>query len=234
MIAGILPTRDYNDKAHVFERLTKLTDKVIVLDDNSALRPFPFADQCDIYLNMKRKGPWNCSGNRLLLMQMAYQLGCHWVLRLDDDMVLGRQLQTRNGIDDFITSMVRQGHDEASFECRELWDNVGQYRVDGLWGNKRSILLQRNWLFNKEITLPDLSRRLHSRCTPANTPVIPWNVTNHVYHLGSLTARQRQARVNKYRREDPNHEFQANYSYLTDGTGAKFLPTPELDLPYLI
>jgi hypothetical protein len=234
-IAGLLQTRNYSDDCSVFNSLKQLSDITIVLDHNSDL-PFKYRDRCDEYLVLRNRALWHDLANRTTLLYRALVHGCNWIVSMDDDIVFSHNFQTRNDAVRVIAEMEKQGKDTCLFTLRDLWDSSSHYRVDGVWGRKSLMALRKNWFYYENITLPDPQvDRLHR-------PVYPTNLRSRgtytvkfgdymAYHTGCLTRTQRLHRVDKYKREDPEHP--RAYSYMLDTAGIMLEEVPASDRPVL-
>ena len=99
---------------------------------------------------------------------------------------------------------------------RELWDSPDRYRADGMWSDKTKAVLFR--------LRPDHGfdlRLLHSYKAPLQAR--PFRSADLiVYHLGMLSAEDREARRARYEERDPDGRWQEiGYAHLTDETGLK-------------
>ncbi|MBN2492656.1 MAG: hypothetical protein JXQ29_17550 [Planctomycetes bacterium] len=232
-IAGILQTRDYTDACAAFDSLAALCDVTLVLDDNSAT-PFPFRDRCSEYVALRNRAGWNASANLTLLFYRACVHACDWIVTLEDDLLLSHQAQDRQTVADRIARAERRKLDIVFFRWRDLWDTEERYRTDGVFACKTFPFLRRNWFFDHAVSVVPPAHRLHASVYPENR--IPrWEIDGEgvVYHAGCLTRELRQARVDKYRREDPDHRFQADYAYILDETGLETRAVPGEDLEIL-
>lgn len=212
-LAGIMATRNYSRVSGAFPVLAAMTDITIVLDDGSD-QPFYYREQATEYIYLKRSGPWNQGANLTMLLYRAFVHGCDWVFLLDDDLLPSRVLYEN------VRSLIDPNMDLVYVGCRELWGDAEHYRVDGLWGRKETPVLIRNWFFDEGIAVP-APVRLHKFPLPTHRER-RWTTAPPaflVYHLAMIRPEDREARIAKYRREDPNHEFQGNYSYLADENG---------------
>lgn len=228
-IAAIMQTRNYDDGCSAFATMAELGDVTLVLDDRSSA-PFPFRDRCTEYLSHQHPGPWNATASLTMLFYRAFVLGCEWVVMLDDDVIPGAGIASRSDVHRVIDRMEKDGLDACYAELRDLWDADDQYRTDGRWGQKTFALVRRNWFFLDDITLRDPAARLHTPVFPANRGAkLVVDRSLAVYHTGVMTDAARRARVDKYAREDPSREFQADYAYMLDVTGLTLAPVPPQD-----
>ncbi|MBV9080326.1 MAG: hypothetical protein JO102_04315, partial [Elusimicrobia bacterium] len=213
-IAGVMQTRNYRDDLSSFETLAGLSDVTIVLDDNST-EPFVHAAACTEYLSLRGSSPWSHQANLNLLLYRAFVHGCEWVVTLDDDMLTSHGFQDKAAVHAVIDRMEAESLDLCRFRVRDLWESSERYRSDGVWGQKTTPVIRRNWFFWDGISFRDPALRLEVPAFPENLRV-RWSVdpTHVVYHAGNLTDERRRARVEKYRREDPENAFQSDYSYI--------------------
>jgi hypothetical protein len=229
-VAGLMAVRDYDDELDAFAALARLSDVTIVLDDNSR-EPFPHRARCDHYLRLENHAPWNDQANRTLLMYQAFAHGCDWVVSIDHDLAFSHGFRTRDDVARLIAEMAAKGQEVCRFPVRELWESWDHWRADGVWGRKSIAVVRRNWFAYPAITLKNPARRLHTAAHPANLRQRLRMETRHVaYHAGCRTRAAREARVAKYAREDPAHEFQADYAYMLDDRGLELRPVPPEDV----
>lgn len=229
-IAGLMTVKDYKEDCLAFQSLRSLTDLTIVLDDNSNL-PFPYRNICDEYLTLRHNIKWHDVGNRTLLMHRAFIHGCDWVVWSDDDILFSHNFQNRKDVERAIAVLETANKDTGRFILHDLWDSIRQYRKDGIWANKTFVVLRKNWFQCGAVRLPSPCIRLH-------TPVYPINRTEQVlvlqdyiaYHTGCLTVADREERVQKYAKEDPNMQFQEDYSYMLRTEQLELANVPEVDL----
>jgi hypothetical protein len=94
-------------------------------------------------------------------------------------------------------------------------------RVDGVWGEKRKACL-----FKSDRGHRFDDRRLHSIWAPWPPLDGEYRTADlRIYHLRMIRAEDRHARAERYRRLDPNNEWQAiGYDYLVDEEGIELQP----------
>ena len=232
-IAGILSVKDYSDACSAFDSLQALSDVTIVLDDNSST-PFPYRDRCDEYLTLSTRSLWNDVANKTLLMQRAFVHGCDWLVCMDDDIVFSHGFQTKADALLLIEEMQGRRADVAIFPLRDLWESPDAFRADGIWARKTFNVVRRNWLSYRSITMRDPGRRLHGTLFPVNMRPRKLMIDRHTaYHTGCLTREARVRRVARYRVEDPENAFQADYSYMLSDDGLRVEQVPSDDLAVL-
>ena len=228
-IAGLMAVRDYTEEVGAFDALKRLTDFTIVLDDNSAT-PFPHRARCDEFLRLENHEPWNDQANRTLLMYRAFAHGCDWTVSMDHDLAFSHGFRTRDDVADLIGELERDDKESCRFPLRDLWESWDHWRADGIWGRKSIGVLRRNWFAYPAITFKDPRHRFHIAPYPANLAQRMRLETRHVaYHSGARTLAHRRARVAKYAREDPRHEFQGDYAYMLDDAAIELRPVPPED-----
>lgn len=212
-IAGVMQTNKPEGlhETGALEYLRRNCDTVVVLHHS----PVPVPFKCDQLISTT--GQWNCTANNYTLMWWAKVHSCDWVVRLDDDMIAPKL-----DFKELAATCDRMRDDFVSVAMYDLW-GPKHARVDGVWGQKRWPILNRNWV---DIRPPDPDKRLHFGAMGR-----PLNVSRGcVYHTGCSTPEKRAARVDKYRKEDPKNEFQADYSYMTNETGLVLVPVDSIDL----
>ena len=225
-----MPVKNYDNNGHlgVFHMLEAMSDWTCVLDDNSR-RPFQHADDADEYLSLRRGTLFNDVGNRTMLMYRAYLAGYQWALVMDCDMLPSRALF------DWIRYLDLSAYSNADLHVplRDLWNYGDRYRTDGPWANKKWNLLQSNPFFYLDYHIRSRELRLHAPISYNKAIMADCPPGCCIYHFGSLTPELRNARVELYRREDSKNEFQADYTYLADETGAVVADVPAEDVAFI-
>lgn len=231
-IAGILQTKNYDDSLKVIQTLRNLSDVVIVLDDNSShpitTQAFP---QIDVLLTRTNRGLFNCQSNHTLMMYLAWENKCDWVVRMDDDFILSASIRKRESIEKIVVTATESRADIVRVTQRDLWNSFSTYRTDGIWGLKTITLAQRVWFGDKNISMRDPNiYRLHAPCFPDTPePKVLFYPHHVVYHAGCLTREDRERRVENYKVWDRDHNFQEDYSYMLDERGLTVSSVPEED-----
>ncbi len=159
--------------------------------------------------------------NHRALTEAAWGHGADWLLGLDADERLERDFRAR--AEQEIDRAEAAGHDALWVWFRELWGAPDRVRTDGLWGGKRKACLYRSdpaHVFD--------ARRVHAHWASLATPVEQYPQGDLLlYHLRMIDAADRAARVARYDRIDPEHEWQAiGYDYLLDEQGIVLEPLP--------
>lgn len=155
------------------------------------------------------------SRNRALLLREALAEGATSVLCLDADERLPKP-----------TLALLREYDAAQQSMgvivRDCWNSLDQYRVDPPWNSKtKPILFPADKVASWNMQPPIIG--LHQPWVPVHH----YNLAGELFHLGSLTPELRAERVRRHEAADPNHRFQANYTYLNDETGLMLESVPE-------
>ena len=203
-------------------------DGIIALDDGSVDGSGAIVGAHPSVLEVIRIAPrqphrWHELRNRRLLVDAAGRHGAEWVIALDADERLERGFRER--MEQIIAAAGPGGPQAYAITFREMWDAPDQYRMDGVWGRKRSARLFR--------LRPDHdfgSRALHGHWAPENSrgPDGAFVLADLlVYHLRMIAAADRERRMRRYLALDPDRRWQAQgYEYLVDTTGLVVEPLP--------
>ena len=203
-----------------FENVVSQVDGIVALDDRSVdgSREFVAAQPGVVDLLTAPEGTeleWNDAGNHRVLVEAAWSHGPDWLIAVDADERLERRFRER--ADETIAWAEREGHSAFWVKVRELWDRPDAYRVDGVWGAKRSARLfkaRTDHLFE--------DRLFHGQWAPLNDyPANDFPTADLViYHLRMMRAADRRARQAKYERLDPDNTWQEiGYAYMTQEEG---------------
>ena len=197
-----------------FERLKKLTDKTVVLLENTEI---DIDADYIITLKSKEELKWNDMMNRLFSVIAAANLKADWILTLDSDEDIDYRIKNKEDLKKIIFKAEESDTNIISFALRELWEKRDEYRSDGKWGRKRRPRLIKN-LFKKNNLLikPSLHKRLHDTPNYYNVKLKTYNSIYEIYHYGCFTKELREKRVEKYRKQDPSCLFQNDYNYMID------------------
>lgn len=206
-----------------FNNVLPQVDGVIGLDDASTDGSAEIFTAQPKVISLVRKGgtqphEWDEPENKRLLIQEGLtHVPNSWVLVLDADERLGRHF--RRQIQVAINLAERYGFTALSLRLGELWDNPNQYRVDGIWGRKRRVRLFK-LTPDYQLDTGAFHTSWHSAALDPKKDIAA--VNTYFYHLGMLTAEQRQQRREKYQRLDPTQRWQKiGYDYLTDIRGLR-------------
>lgn len=194
-------------------------DGIIALDDGSSDGTPELLAQHEAVIELIR-GPrdrpmWDEVGNHRSLVAAALRHGAEWILCVDADERLERDFRAR--AERVIARGRFLGHSAYAVRLRELWDDPGQYRVDGIWGRKmiaRFFRAREDHEFDTALIhggkAPQQARQRGSFPRADLT----------IYHLGMLRPEDREARRSRYERADPERRWQRiGYEYLTDPRG---------------
>ena len=153
---------------------------------------------------------------RRALIDAALAIDAKWILGIDPDERLESDCRGR------FRAMTRWSRKVAwTFDFRELHE-IDAYRVDGVWGRKRSPRL-----FPAKQFSSDETAKLHAHWFPIGAFSIKDSGLN-IYHLKMIAASRRRARSELYKHLDPTNKFQPiGYDYLCDDTGAQFESIPK-------
>jgi glycosyltransferase involved in cell wall biosynthesis len=212
----------------LLENLAPQVDGIIALDDGSTdggariMRDHPAVLEV-LRVGSRTPHDWDEVRNRRLLVDAAARHGARWIVAVDADERLERGFRLRAE-----ALIERAGPDAPGaywVTIRELWDGPAQYRVDGVWGRKRSARLFR--------CRPDHdfgSLVYHGHWAPENSrgPDGDFAAADLViYHRAMISPADREARKERHKRLDPDRRWQAmGYDYMTDETGLHLEPLP--------
>ena len=194
-------------------------DGIIALDDGSS----DGSAECltrdaaviELLQNPTDRPAWDEAGNHRALIAAAQRHTADWVVCVDADERLEQQFRTR--AERVIARGRLLGYSAYAVRLRELWDDPGQYRVDGIWGRKmvaRLFRLREDHEFDP--------RPLHGHKAPLQAlrrGRFP-RADLTIYHLAMLRPEDREARRRRYEAADPDRRWQRiGYEYLTDPRG---------------
>ena len=200
------------------KHLYKYVDKFVIFDDDSTDNSVEILKRYSKVVKIiseKQKGNhyWGERHNREVVLRTAFEVSSTknpYVLCVDPDERF--EIRFLKDLKNIIKNNYGSG---INIHFRELWDNIKQYRCDGIWNLKNKTLLfplQEKMTFNYE-----------------NEYHIPWhyrelndivNLDYNLYHLNMVKEKDRIKRKELYNKLDPNKKFQPiGYDYLTDETG---------------
>ena len=199
--------------------VTPQVDGIIALDDGSSDGTYELLSQHEAVSEVIRRPrdrvSWDEVGNHRALVAAALRHGADWVVAVDTDERLEHQFRKR--AERVIARGRLLGLSAYAVRLRELWDDPGQYRVDGIWGRKMIARLFRARADHEFDPSPihghkaPMQGRYKGRFPGADLTI---------YHLGMLSAEDRAARRRRYELADPESRWQRiGYEYLTDERG---------------
>jgi len=194
-------------------------DGIIALDDGSSdgstelLEGHPSV--IELLRRPRERPAWDEVGNHRSLVGAALRHGAGWILCVDVDERVEREFRAR--AERVIARGGLLGYSAYAVRMRELWDDPGQYRVDGIWGRKEVARL-----FRARADHEFDPKALHGSKAPMQGKRrgrFP-RADLTIYHLGMLRPEDRAARRLRYERADPDRRWQSiGYEYLTDARG---------------
>jgi len=214
----------------LLENLQHQVDGVIALDDQSTDGSAAFVKQHPLVIELLQVAPGEQAEledgkNHRTLIEAAWDHGPDWLLGIDADERVERSFRER--ADREIERAKRAGHDALWVGFRELWGAPDRFRVDGIWGEKRKACL---FTARRDHHFDD--RRVHAFWASLTGEPSAWPQADLIlYHLRMIRAEDRAARVERYRRIDPDNVWQEiGYDYLLDQRGLELAgPEPGRD-----
>ena len=221
MVALIAVRNEMRHLPGFLRNITPQVDGIVALDDGSTDGSADTLASHHAVLELIRVPPdrptWDEVGNHRALVSAAVRHGAEWILCIDADERVEREFRTR--AERVIWRGGLFGLSAYAVQLRELWDDPGQYRCDGIWGAKA-----RARLFRARADHEFDPATLHGQKAPMQASRrgrFP-GADLQIYHLGMLSRADRDARRRRYEIADPEHEWQEiGYAYLTDPSGLK-------------
>jgi hypothetical protein len=219
-LLGLLAVRDGMRYLPGFLRnVAPHVDGIIALDDGSSDGSAELLEGHQAVIELLRRPrdrpTWDEVGNHRSLIAAALRHAAEWIVCVDVDERLEREFRAR--AERVIARGRLLGYSAYAVCFRELWDDPGQYRVDGIWGQKRQVRLFRARADHEFDPAP-----LHGIKAPLQArhrggfPRADLNI----YHLHMVHPDDRDARRRRYERADPERRWQRiGYEYLTDARG---------------
>jgi hypothetical protein len=210
----------------LFENLRNQFDGVIALNDQSTDGSAEFVARQPEVLELLEvpvgaQAELEDGKNHRALTEAAWGHGAEWLFGIDADERVEREFRDRAERE--IAAAEVAGHDALWVPFRELWDTPDQYRSDGIWGTKRKACL-----FRSDPGHRFDGRRVHAHWASLPEPPGSWPVADlALYHLRMMHPSDRLARYRRYRRIDPDHQWQTTgYEYLLEEAGIELTPVP--------
>jgi len=201
-------------------------DGIIALDDGSSDESPQLLTQNESVIELIRipgcRPTWDEVGNHRLLVAAALRHQADWVICVDADERLEREFRIR--AERVIARGNLLGCSAFALRLRELWDEPGQYRADGIWGRKSvARLFQARPDHDFDTASLHSSKAPHQGRRWGQFPRADLNI----YHLAMLRPEDRAARRQRYELADPDKKWQSiGYEYLTDVRNLKLQPVP--------
>ncbi len=219
-LLALLPVRDeMRFLPGLFENLAEQVDGVLALDDGSNDGSREFLEAQPLVVEVidapsASRGELDDGANHRALTEAAWEHRADWLLGVDADERLERRFRKRAEAE----IDRAEAADQPALWVRfcELWDAPDRMRVDGIWGGKRKACL-----FRSDRGHRFHGRRMHSIWAPWPPPKGEYPAADlRIYHLRMIRAGDRRARVERYRRLDPDNRWQElGYDYLVDEQG---------------
>lgn len=219
-LVALLAVRDGMRHLPAFLRnVAPQVDGIVALDDGSSDGTPELLSQHEAVIELlhrpRDRPTWDEVGNHRSLVAAALRHAAEWILCVDVDERLEREFRAR--AERVVARGRLLGLSAYEVRLRELWDDPGQYRVDGIWGRKKVARLFRareDHEFDPALlhgVKAPLQARHRGRFPSADLTI---------YHLGMLRREDGVARRRHYERADPERRWQQiGYEYLTDLRG---------------
>jgi Glycosyl transferase family 2 len=199
-------------------------DGIIALDDGSSDESPDLLARDESVIELIRiprdRQVWDEVGNHRLLVTAALRHKADWVICIDVDERLESEFRVR--AERVIARGNLLGYSAYALRLRELWDEPGQYRADGIWGRKSvARLFRARPDHDFDTALMHSSKAPHQGRRWGRFP----RADLHIYHLAMLRPEDRAARRQRYELADPDRKWQAiGYEYLTDVRNLQLQP----------
>lgn len=201
-----------------FENVAPHVDGVLALDDQSSdgSAAFVARQRCLVELLHNPPGSQGENEDALLrrkLIEAAWKYDADWLLGIDADERVEDGFRRR--AEEAMRRADLEGHRAYWVHWLELWEPA-RCRVDGIWSTKRKACLFRSSRDHRFH-----SRRIHTHWASLPEPADGWPAADlRIYHLRMIDPADRLARVQRYRRLDPDLVWQPmGYDYLLDEEG---------------
>lgn len=192
IVAAFAFRYDYQLIPDLLKNIEEIIDDYVFIDDR------------------KRKDDWiNETYMRTTLTQKAKDKGADWILGLDPDERFEKNAKK-------VIKKITRTKDKTiyGFNFRELYSE-NEYRIDGIWGQKKKFILFPNFPDQKFMSL-----RVHQQWAPINEDYKKIETGINIYHLKMIDPKNRESRKIIYNKLDPNKKIQKiGYDYITDENG---------------
>jgi hypothetical protein len=208
----------------LFENLADQVDGVIALDDQSTDESRSFVESQQLLIELLSvpagsQEELEDGKNHLNLIEAAWKHDPDWLLGIDADerVEAGFRQRAEREID----RAEAAGQPALWVPFRTLWGSPNQMRLDGLWSEARKACL-----FKSDPEHRFHGLRLHSIWAPWPPPAGEYPIADlRLYHLRMIRAEDRQTRLDRYRRIDPDNSLQEiGYDHLIDEEGLQLQP----------
>jgi hypothetical protein len=203
----------------LLENLESQVDGLIALDDGSSDGSVELLRDHPLVLKILRVPPGaqdelEDGKNHRRLVEASWSHSPDWLFGIDADERVERQFRER--AEDEIQRAERRGEAGLWVPFRELWGAPDRMRVDGIWGGKKKACLFRAMRGHR---FDD--RRVHANWAPWPPAKGEYPAADlRLYHLRMIRAEDREARLARYRRIDPDLVWQPiGYDYLLEEDG---------------
>ncbi len=203
----------------LLENLEPQVDGLIALDDGSSDSSTELLRDHPLVVEVLRVPPGTQAEledgkNHRALVEASWRHGPDWLLGVDADERVERDFRDR--AEEEIARAEHAGHAGLWVPFRELWGAPDRVRMDGLWGGKRKACLFRA---TRQHSFD--ARRVHAHWAPWPPARGDYPAADlRLYHLRMIRPEDREARLARYRRIDPDAVWQPiGYDYLLDEEG---------------
>lgn len=208
----------------LFENLAGQVDGIVALDDQSRDGSREYVESQPLTLEVLSVAPGEQQEledgrNHRALTEAAWEHGPGWLLGIDADERVERGFRARAEAE--IAEAERAGAEALWVPFRELWGAPDWVRMDGIWATKRKACL-----FKADRSHRFDDRRVHAIWAPWPPRDGDYPQADlRLYHLRMIDLADRRARVERYRRIDPDNTWQSiGYDYLLDEAGIDLRP----------
>lgn len=198
----------------VIESLSSLCYQVVVFDDHSTDNTVALCARAGAEVISSPYEGLDETRDKNHLLKRALLTVPDWILNIDGDEVLephctGRLVEAINGTNPAAAYSLR---------VRYLWDQLDRVRVDGVYGDFRSLCLFRAADPDNLRYLPTgMPGNLHCARVPLGVRGYRGALLVDLLHLGYLYRADRLTKYERYTRIDPNNELEDRYRHIVQG-----------------